>query len=191
MLPGDIIAFAGEGGFSSIIQGWTEYPVSHVGIILERSGPYNLIMESTSLNGKSGVCINRMSDRVRNYEGKVWHLPLSSEVRKNLDLDKFWAFLHAQDGEPYDTWGAVKSALDWLDGTGLTYNREDYAALFCSELATAGLDAGDAITDINCSEVHPRNLVEFALYFGQYYQLKGEWTELPGYNTVDPEGFGV
>ena len=115
----------------------------------------------------------------------MWYLPLSADIRASLDLDAFWAWLREQDGKPYDTGGAMGSALRTVR------NREDYGRLFCSELAAGGLKAGGAIRDINPSEVDPRDLVRFAIYSGWGYLIKGDWHELRKYNTVNPEGFGI
>ena len=58
MRPGDVIAFGGKGHFSEIIKFATRSVVSHVGVVfqVDRSGGKfkNLVMESTSLDGKAG-----------------------------------------------------------------------------------------------------------------------------------------
>ena len=86
MQPGDIIAFGGKGNFSGIIKWATRSAVSHVGIILQskllindnpQDGMFNQIIESTSLNGFSGVTISGLSDRIDTYDGEIWWLPLS------------------------------------------------------------------------------------------------------------------
>ena len=69
---GDIIAFGGKGNFSEIIKWATRASVSHVCIVLQSElrgaedlgtdGYFNQIIESTSLNGFSGVTISRLSD---------------------------------------------------------------------------------------------------------------------------------
>ena len=84
MKAGDIIAFSGKGNFSEIIKWATRAAVSHVGVILQsklqidgepQSGIFNQIIESTSLNGFSGVIISRLSDRLDTYDGEIWWLP--------------------------------------------------------------------------------------------------------------------
>ncbi len=203
MKPGDVIAFSGKGEFSEIIKWATRAPVSHVGVILQsrllidgnpQSGYLNQIIESTSLNGFSGVIISRLSDRLNTYEGEIWWLPLSDVIRGRLDAKKFYDFLFRQEHKPYDAPQAVKSAVDALDdaplGSGMTHNAEDFSRFFCSELVTAGLEAGGAITHINASEVTPIDLCMFALYSGDYYQLKGTPRGIKGCNSLDPEGWG-
>lgn len=204
MQPGDIIAFSGKGNFSEIIKWATRSNVSHVGIIMKsklligntpQQGYFNQIIESTSLNGFSGVSISRLSDRVRHYGGEMWWLPLSKAARKKLNAKKFYNFLLHQKGKKYDTPQAVKSALDALDNVPLlskaTHNVEDFSKFFCSELASAGLEAGGVIKKINASEVTPVDLCMFSIFSSTYYQLKGPTKAIKGYNTQSPEGWGM
>lgn len=203
MQPGDIIAFSGKGNFSDIIKWATRSAVSHVGIVLQsklligktpQEGFFNQIIESTSLNGFSGVTISRLSDRVDQYDGELWWLPLSSKARSALNFKKFYDFLLHQDRKPYDTPQAVKSALDAMDKMplvgGLTYNVEDFSRFFCSELAAAGLEAGGVIKKINASEVTPIDLCMFQLYASDYFQMKGKKKPIKGFNTIQFEGWG-
>ena len=203
MQAGDIIAFSGKGNFSQIIKWATRAPVSHVGIILQsklligdtaQDGYFNQIIESTSLNGFSGVCISRLSDRLDTYDGEIWWLPLSDTIRAKLNLKKFYDFLLHEEKKPYDTPQAVKSALDVLDNIPVvgkaTHNNEDFDRFFCSELAAAGLEAGGVIDHINSSEVTPIDLCMFNLYQSGYFQLKGIDTVIKGYNSLKASGWG-
>jgi hypothetical protein len=203
MKPGDVIAFAGKGNFSEIIKWATRGQVSHVGTILQsklliegepQTGMFNQIIESTSLNGFSGVTISRLSDRLDTYEGEIWWLPLSETVRKKLRFKDFFNFLLHQVRKPYDMPQAVKSAIDALEKTPLlgsaAYNIEDFSKFFCSELVAAGLEAGGAIPRVNASEVTPIDLCMFSLYQKDYYQLKGPDKDIRGFNTLSPEGWG-
>ena len=120
MRPGDVIAFGGKGQFSEIIKFATRSEVSHVGVIfqVDRTGRQfkNLVIESTSLNGKSGVQINFMSQRVRNYEGEVWWLPLDKPYSDFIEKsDKFFEFLRTQVDKEYDMGQAIKAGLDIFD----------------------------------------------------------------------------
>lgn len=210
MLPGDIIGFGGKGNTSDFIKWAIRSPVSHVGIVLQRcvcirgtpeldqAGQpvsdrfFNEVIESTSLGGKSGVQINRISDRLHAYKGEVWWLPLHPDVRKRLEMDAYWNFLFAQEGKEYDTVQAIKSGIDInVLGKDWVYNDEDYAKFFCSELCAAALKAGGVIDTINASEVTPKDLVQFKLYKNVYHQISGECQEIKGYNTRGYEGFGV
>ena len=190
--PGDIVAFGGRGGLSNLIKRFTRGEVSHVGIVLQSAlllrderqpGRLVQIIESTSLGGFSGVSITRFSDRVATYDGEIWWLPLSDGVRKAIDATRLYDFLLHQDRKPYDAPQALGSALDLLDDLGFS-NNEAYARFFCSELVAAGLKAAGAVPDgINPSEVTPLDLCRWEIYAGVAYQLKGEPTEISGFNT--------
>jgi hypothetical protein len=204
MQPGDVIAFAGKDGISGWIMAATNGPVSHVGVLLrasqgtdDASATYvspQIIESGKDLNEHYGVSPRWLDERVASFDGKMWWLPLSDDVRSRLDVEAFTTTLAEKEDLPYDAIQAVQSAADALDHDpllgGLTYSREDFSAFFCSELVAAGLEAGGAIRSINCSEVTPLDVVRFAIYRGTYYQLKGPKTLLSGYNTLDPEGWG-
>lgn len=211
MQPGDIIAFSGKGNFSEIIKWVTRSEVSHVGIVFEskvlmhneaQEGKIVDIFESTTLyeNPETGMNVrgvqkNRMSVRLEYYDGDMWWLPLSEKVRDRLDTKRLINFLLHHDKKEYDLPQAVKSALDGLDAAPIvgkvTRNREDFASFFCSELATAALEHGGAISDINSSEVTPIDLCRFDLFRRDYFQLKGHVKEISGFNTLSPEGHGL
>lgn len=203
MEPGDVIAFSGKGNISEVIKLFTKSAVSHVGVVFQTkqvNDPdpdrfMNTLMESNSLDAASGVVMTRLSDRVCNYDGKLWWLPLSKEVRKRMDLRTFFDFLVKQEGKAYDTKQAIKCALDELDDVpflkALTYNKEDFSKFFCSELVAAALEDAGVINNINASEVTPIDLCSFNIYEGTYYQLKGPDTLIKGYNSVKPDGWGT
>jgi len=211
MQPGDIIAFSGKGHFSELIKWTTRSQVSHVGIVYESkvlfpNGPQQGrvvdVMESTTLHKDpktgqrvAGVQRNRMSLRVRYYEGMIWWLPLGKESRSKLKLKAFTDFLLHSEGKNYDMPQAIMSALDAMDGVEIldltTYNQEDFAAFFCSELAAAALEAGGVIKKINASEVTPIDLCTFNLYAKDYYQIKGRRAKITDFNTRSAEDFGM
>jgi hypothetical protein len=197
MLPGDVIAFGGEEDFSTLIKLATRSNVTHVsGLMHARTlkdtvpGRYfNFITESTQMDGMNGVGIHRLSDRLANYQGNAWWLPLGDAARERLNEERYFEFLFAQEGKPYDMRQAIKSGIDTFDSIpllkGLTLNREDFARLFCSELIAAALEAGGVLPDINASEVTPGELCRLAIFSGAYFQIAGqERTEIRGYNTM-------
>ncbi|MDT8323145.1 MAG: hypothetical protein RRA94_03455 [Bacteroidota bacterium] len=203
MQPGDVIAFSGKGHFSEIIKWATRSSVSHVGIILqskllidgkEQKGFFNQIIESTTLNGFSGVTISRLSDRVDKYDGEIWWLPLGKNVRKLFNGKEFFDFMLHQERKEYDMPQAIASALDLLDNVPLignaTHNVEEFSRFFCSELATAGLEKAGAIRQVNSSEVTPVDLCMFNIFEQDYFQIKGSRRAIKGHNTLDPTGWG-
>ena len=185
MQPGDVLAFSGKGGFSNVIKWRTRSSVSHVGVVLQTSihgdaRIFNQIIESTSLDGFSGVITSRVSDRLRDYNGQVWWLPLSSEARDEFNEKRFFDWMFGQIGKAYDTKQAVGSAIDWIP---FLKNKEDFNKLFCSELVAGGFEAA-GMFDINSSEVTPIDVCKWKIYEG-LYQLKGDLKEIPQFNTVN------
>lgn len=207
MRPGDVIAFGGKGHFSEIIKFATFSDVSHVGVILQTkvtedvTGRYfNQIIESTSLNGFNGVNVSRFSDRMASYEGELWWLPLSDEIRKDkFDQKKFYDFLfnQAKERKAYDMPQAIKSSLDALDNLpfgmqGPGYNKEDFSKFFCSELVAAGLEVAGAVGSVNASEVTPIDLCRWNIYQNTYFQLKGDVNKkISRFNTASPSEWNV
>lgn len=165
--PGDLIAFGGMGWASKIIKWKTGSNVSHVGVASHMNDKHGrmMIMESTSLDGKKGVQMNRLSKRVEQYNGHVWWFPLSEEARKKLSLVAFWKFLWAQDGKKYDYLQAPMSAT-------LFWAREDFGKLFCSELVAGAYEASGILPNINASEITPDDLCRMKIYRKHYTQIK-------------------
>ena len=203
MRPGDVIAFGGKGHFSELIKFSTFSSVSHVGVILQTKAIdedtdrfFNQIIESAEINDYSGVSVSRFSDRLDNYDGELWWLPLRKEVRDDrFDGKKFFNFLfnQARLRKPYDLPQAINSAIDVLDTlpfgvNGPGYNREDFSKFFCSELVAAGLEVAGVVENINSSEITPIELCRWTIYEDDYYQLLGETSkEISRFNSVSPE----
>ena len=201
---GDVIAFGGRDCLSGWVTAAIKSPVSHVALVLQAcqaagdasslATPPQIIESVGKPGSRYGVRIRCLDERVTECDDDLWWLPLADAVRARLDEGRFCAFLRAQERKPYDPVQAVQSAKDRLDHVpvlgALTHALEDFSAFFCSELVAAGLEAGGAIHSLNCSEVTPLDVVQFAIYDDTYYQLRGDKTLLEGYNTLDPEGWG-
>jgi hypothetical protein len=203
MQPGDVIAFSGKGGFSEIIKWATRSAVSHVAAVFQAHVPdagairgdfFNQVIESNLSRDAIGVSLAMLSDRVASYDGFIWWLPLSPATRKKMDLPGFLEFCLRQERKPYDVPQAVKSAIDFMDSRlpagMLSHNREDFEKFFCSELIAAALEHSKAIPRLNSSEVTPVDLCMFKIYSDEYVQIKGEVTEIVGFNTLDSKGWG-
>src|SRR5262245_10898468 len=98
MKAGDAILFSGHGGFSDLIKRHTNSEYSHVAMVIPGDGPHGdrvLITESTTLvdipdavshEFIKGVQIQYLSDRIWNYQGRVFWLPLAGNILpKRLD----------------------------------------------------------------------------------------------------------
>ena len=207
MNPGDVIAFGGKGNFSEIIKFATFSDVSHVGVVLQTKVAgddstrfFNQVIESTSLNGFNGVNISRFSDRLDTYDGELWWLPLSDQIRETkFNQIEFFNFLFdkAERRVEYDVPQAITSAIDVLDELplgmrGPGYNREDFSKFFCSELVAAGLERAGSVGDVNTSEVTPIDLCRWNIYQDRYYQLKGQPDrKISRFNTASPSDWNV
>ncbi len=206
MRPGDVIAFGGKGNSSDIIKFATFSNVSHVAVILQtkalndKTGRFfNEIIESTTLNGATGVRTTRLSDCLNIYEGEIWWLPLAERVRAGcFDEENFYNFLFQQRGRKYDLPQAVKAGIDLLDrlpfsgNDGPTLNKEDFSKFFCSELVAAAFELAGVTGPINASEVTPIDLCRWRIYQGSYYQLKGDpQKRISRFNTASPADWNV
>lgn len=167
MKPGDLICFGGMGWVSKLIKWRTRSNISHVGVVAKVNDKHDrvMVMESTSLNGRKGVQMNRLSKRVEQYNGHVWWFPLSDRTRESFDVQKFWEFLWEQDGKSYDFWQAPMSAT-------LFWAREDFGKLFCSELVAGAYEASGILPDINASEITPDDLARMRMYRRGYTQIR-------------------
>ena len=173
MKPGDVIAFGGNGMLSSLIQEVTDSHVSHVGIIMQTDvsdGIFvNQLIESNGKKGgNTGVQVWRMSERVEEYDGNIWWLPMFV----NFDRKKFVGFCLSQVGKKYDAPQAIGSAIDFLPD-----QEEDLDKLYCSELVVAALEDAGVLHDINASEMTPADVCTFDIYKAPV-QLKGDSTEI-------------
>lgn len=184
---GDLIAFGGKGFLSDGIKGFIQSSVSHVGVALRTAiiavdgmpvGSLIICVESTSLDGFKGVIGNQLSLRIKQYDGDIWLLPLSTISRHNLNkrIGSFVDFLLRQDHIPYDYLQAIRSPFG--------KQSEDWSRWFCSELVAAGYEHAGLLSTINCSIVTPKQLCQVSLFADEYYQIKGTSKSIDGYNSV-------
>jgi len=202
MQPGDVIAFGGSSAFSQIIKLVTFSDVSHVGVILKTQIVegnselfFNQIIEST---GKKGVSVSRFSQVLKDYDGEVWWLPLSQQIRREkFDVNAFFEFLYNQAASDisYDLSQALTSAVDVVEKlmfgeADAGHNKEDFSKFFCSELVAAGLEKSKAVDSINASEITPIDLCRWKIYQGEYYVLKGDTEKtISRFNSSEPKAW--
>jgi hypothetical protein len=197
MQPGDIIAFGGNSLFSKWAKLTTRSPVTHVAVVVktqildEQQGRYfNQVIEATSYNGKSGVMVNRLSDRVSTYDGDMWWLPLGETQRQIFEANQnaFFNFLFQQEHKDYDIWQLFGSAVDATDTIPflgkLSSNSEDFSSWFCSELVAEALEIGKIIKPVNASEVTPVDICRLNIYQTHYTQFCGEQKQIKGFNSL-------
>ena len=126
---GDPIFFSGDGLASAAIKVVSGSDKSHIGMAVV--APLNIILcaESTSLNdGKDGVQVNLLSDRVRDYKGTVSTKNLI--YRRNTEfynlLEQGFAFMR---GREYET-ELMELAFA---ACGEPILDENFSSVFCSE----------------------------------------------------------
>lgn len=175
--PGDIIAFQGKGLISSAIRLWTWSAISHVGIMYDR----HTLIESTQMEGQSGVVSSLAKHRIEGYDGRVALLKIKQ--RSRLDTRAMRDFLLRQDGKPYDYKQVARLTTPFF------WQRESHRRFFCSELAASAHIAGGLYV-CNSSETTPADLCRFRIYEPRYYQVK-DYLDIPRYNTVVPDGWRI
>lgn len=180
MQSGDMIACSGIGPISDVIRLATNSNITHIGVVYQTwddlKGVKRVrLIESTSLDGNTGVVTPFMSDRIKSYKGSMYWCPLNDLVREYFDEDAFFKFMFAQEGKGYDIPQAIMSAID----LGIFENKEDLDLLFCSELFIASMKKAtngmlDKIKDLNASWQTPKDCTRKGLCRERYYQLTGE-----------------
>jgi len=88
-LAGDVLLFAGKSNLSKVIAFATNSPFSHAGILWDE----NIVFEAEIA---TGVTATSALERVFNYEGEVWHLPLRRATYSLFQKQKFQAYLNSQ-----------------------------------------------------------------------------------------------
>ena len=183
-LPGDILAFYGQGWQSRLIELATWGP-SHVGIICEwpfaaKSGGYeleNVLVESTTLcprpcqeTGRyvNGVQVQLPRSRIDDYHGRARLYRLADHWALNQeDSDHLSELLSRWIGKPYDFRGALWSGtrvLKYLPR--MPYS--DLGSLFCSELIAACLQRLGRLCVTNAGYFNPGSLVRSLVKSGVY-----------------------
>lgn len=169
---GDVIAFSGFGRKSVIVNlvtfGWPFFWASHVGIVGEFKGE-QLLFESTTLSNIpcvvqgipfKGVQAVRLADRVRSYNGRVYHYPVYRPLF-GFEEERLNKFLLEKVGTPYDLHGGMRSAthgLSWLESR---FKGEDLNYIFCSELVAAAHAKIGLLQTSSASRWNPNRLVRY------------------------------
>lgn len=162
--PGDLLAFHGRGLTSAIINAFTwGWPfrrparwagISHVAVVgfhphdMQAAALYESTTGSTlpclySGWPVSGVQCHRIEERLAEYEGLVWHYPLTAAAREFYNEEAGQSFLWAACYRPYDWHQALAARatpLGWLCRKLCRHNAA--AAYYCSELVAGAWHAG-------------------------------------------------
>lgn len=170
--PGDLIGFLGNSWSSKLIclgtggfPWWPGRGVSHVGIMGQYKGQLYLF-ESTELTDLpcaikrkriKGSQAHKLQDRLKVYEGKAWHYPLSAPLY-TAERQRLNRFLRDTLGRPYDRLGAFRSG----DGLSIVerWTREDQLAwLYCSEWVEAAWRYLGRLQQWDIGDLSPNELI--------------------------------
>lgn len=194
MQPGDVVGFGGANVLSEIIMKAGNSRVSHTGIIVERAtgdGAPRFLEATVRLKNNDRTLVAKITsflDRLEEYDGDVWWLPLSAAVRGNFREQDFVAFCHGIEGKLFDIAEGVlvvlKDALRIRDRP-VPVRTGDF--LFCSELVVDALEHGRVIGHTDPAGVTPADLSRWSIYADTYGLLKGDLNAtIDGYNTLPP-----
>lgn len=179
---GDIVAFSGGGFISRAVEFFAKYP-SHVEMIAHTSSGRVQLIGSTSMKigdtGRRVVGVQRtyLSDRLQNYNGSIYVLPLVCPLP--VSEENFNELLHRYEDLGYDFWQAARRGWSAYF-PDLIPLKESKKRVFCSELIAFILkDLKVIYADINASGVTPNDICRYPIYQEAYYQLTGAKKELP------------
>ena len=182
---GDLIGFSSfsllDMGINLATRGIPFYHISHVGIVAN-SIRHVIFESSMKINTDciiqkkrvKGVQAHFLTDRIREYKGKVWLYPLarSLSMKEQYTLQNY---LEGQLGISYDTLGAFRSRdLSLIEK--IMFRKPDLHSLFCSELcAQAYKQLGIFGAKLNPGKLNPNKLVRLgkkAGFLGKAVRLK-------------------
>ena len=155
----DVLVWAGKGFGSTFIQHSTGSWCSHVSLIM-RTPEFDMVLnfESTTRSHvkdvfvrkeRSGSQVNGLSDRLRNYNGRVFYRKLYGTRTVDM-LRRFEEIRLETSGIKYEHnwWEFVKSGIWFLK------NKEDRSSLFCSELAAWSFHSCNITRNVKPSNEH-------------------------------------
>lgn len=201
--PGDLIAFGGYSLFSRWAKLTTSSNVTHVATVtacthceVTNELLYHQVFESTVRDKKRGVMVNILAERIEEYDGDVWWLPLRDDARAQFveASSQMKTFIASEVNKAYDIWQLFGSTVDFLDNHRwlwrLTRNIKDEKAWFCSELIAELYNRTGIVKNVDAAETTPIDLCRFSIFAGKYYQLKGEPKRIRRFNSLLSENWG-
>jgi hypothetical protein len=186
---GDLIAFEGRDVLSSLIEVFGNGP-SHIAIVrgqdtANQASPVT-ITESTIIDGRNGVQTNRLSERLASYDtgSRAWWLPLSDEIRREIDWFEFYKFIGAsEDHVKYDTLDLFEFIARGIPILGPRIGQKEKKQMVCSGFVTAVLESCGVLRGINWSKTTPGDLTSMRLY-RDCVQILGAPGTIHDFNTV-------
>jgi hypothetical protein len=200
--PGDVIAFGGNGYLSLLIRLAGGSHASHAGIVVSAAEGKTepMLVESTiridldrddDVPPTFAVQPLPLAACVGKYDGMVWWLPLSPEVRGKLDVSELKKFLKDADGKPFNVPGGLLVVLrDLYQRIRGKDDEPAFRTYFCSELVARALERAKAVAKVDEALVSPTDLCRWRIYQGTYHYLlkdtEPDAKEIQGHNTRQP-----
>lgn len=201
--PGDLIAFGGNSLFSKWAKLTTWSYVTHVGAVTGRHRCpdtnkilHHDVFEATVREKKRGVMVNRLQERLEEYDGDMWWLPLNHKPAQRFIQAEaaMSAFIQSESGKNYDIWQLFGSTVDFFDNHPwlwrLTRNLKCQHEWFCSELIAELYNRTGVIKAVSAAETTPIDLCRFKIFRESYVQLKGKNRHIRRFNTLLPDSWG-
>lgn len=193
--PGDVVAFGGDNPLSMLIMRAGKSDVSHAGVVVAQATPLREVqfLEATiRVKGNAATSVAKttdLPDRIDEYDGRVWWLPLSPPARLTFQAVSFADYVRSVQGKLFDiAEGAAVVIKDALQMPNPPVQVRTGDALFCSELVVEALHRGGVVGQINASATSPADLCRWTIYDATYVLLKGTaGSTIDGYNTL-PSG---
>jgi len=121
MKSGDLLLFSPDSYLGGVIEWRTGYDITHIGFLFRHEFIDNHVLSLEAL--ENGICFNRLSRRISNYEGQIYWLPLKEDYDcYRNDLSKI-AFLCSFSKFPIGT----------LVSNFISPTIVDYQKMLCSE----------------------------------------------------------
>lgn len=201
--PGDLIAFGGNSLFSKWAKLTTWSGVTHVGAVTgcHTCPDTNKVLrhdlfEATVRNRLRGVMVNPLQERLEEYEGDIWWLPLHRKPGERfLKAEQMMKqFIASENGKNYDIWQLFGSTVDFFDHHPwlwrLTRNLKCEHEWFCSELIAELYNRTGVVKQVCAAETTPIDLCRFKIFQDGYVQLKGKGRDIRRFNTFLPDNWG-
>lgn len=174
---GELVFFWGahdilSDGIRTITGGLKEHAPSHSGMVYD----VNLLLpdgskqtewyllESTILNGKNGVQLNKLADRVNGYDGAVAITYLSERIRSFLNWPAIWGCAQQKLGVVHYNIAEIAAYLaNLVLPQPLAIDKSDPNAVVCSELLAELLQAG-GFPGLDPFRTPPERLFQMRMY---------------------------
>jgi len=169
---GDALFYWGKDDFVSDAIEFVTHGPSHVATVydLDLTMPDGSkqtewhVIESTIINGVSGVQLNTLASRINGYDGAIALAPLSPRIREFLDWQRLWGCANHKLGVVKYNVLEIGAYLANIALPGaLQINKSNPDAVVCSELRAELLQAG-GLPGLDPFRTPPEALFKMRMY---------------------------